>query len=560
MLKPISADVDIVWWAHFDPISETFSHLDFEKVIVTVGVVNYGFDGIRKIPDSLKKFRHFYFHQHLIACCNFFCYAQVRKRARDFPKDLEIEDFWRLLGHLVSSTPMTFQSWKKQYRLYMLNSGYKEVWYWNYDRLEPKDGKGKNLSTLEEALEDGDLDEIQDILDEGADVNDFSDDSPLHYVVSSKSSDCKEIVQLLIDHGLEFNIDTFRDAIKSKNEEIVAMLVENGADVNMEYYFDWTPLFYALSHGNRAIVELLIDHGAKIDVKDCYGRTPMEVAAIYGSMRSFAKMCDKLSLDDHDEEEIGNILYLKLFGMVNYSSEDWYHIRKELEDLDPNERSVLVTRTISFGGDLYSPLTWACHNGDQEVLEFFIKICNPNLEVEGQYRFGFEFGRCYIKTTPIGIAANNGKLKILETLVKYGAEIDALSDTLCTPVFIACLKNNFEIVRILVKYGANLEIPNLDGLTCLMVSIKNVKMCKFLLQSGALVDVQDRKMNTALHYSILEKQFETTRLLLDYGADPSLEIQNGKKVFAKLARILQQLKSEDDEDTFKSLEDNFRDM
>ena len=81
-----------------------------------------------------------------------------------------------------------------------------------------------------------------------------------------------------------------------------------------------------------------------------------------------------------------------------------------------------------------------------------------------------------------------------------------------------------------------------------------------MLQRGALVDVQDRKMNTALHYSILEKQFETTMLLLEYGADPSLEFQNGKKVFAKLARILQQLKSEDDEDTFKSLEDNFRDM
>ena len=78
---------------------------------------------------------------------------------------------------------------------------------------------------------------------------------------------------MLIDHGLEFNIDTFRDAIKSKNEEIVAMLVENGADVNLECDLGWTPLFYALNHGNSAIVELLIDHGAKIDVKDCDGRT-----------------------------------------------------------------------------------------------------------------------------------------------------------------------------------------------------------------------------------------------------------------------------------------------
>ena len=46
----------------------------------------------------------------------------------------------------------------------MLNSGYKAFWYWNYDRWDPKDGKRKNIGTLEEALEYGDLEEIQEIL------------------------------------------------------------------------------------------------------------------------------------------------------------------------------------------------------------------------------------------------------------------------------------------------------------------------------------------------------------------------------------------------------------
>jgi len=41
-----------------------------------------------------------------------------------------------------------------------------------------------------------------------------------------------------------------------------------------------------------------------------------------------------------------------------------------------------------------------------------------------------------------------------------------------------------------------------------------------LLVHGAAVNAKDIQLKTALHYAIQEHRFETTKLLLKYGADP----------------------------------------
>ena len=52
-------------------------------------------------------------------------------------------------------------------------------------------------------------------------------------------------------------------------------------------------------------------------------------------------------------------------------------------------------------------------------------------------------------------------------------------------------------------------------------------LCEFLLQSGANVNAQDRMGSKALHYTVKEKQLETTKLLLKYGADRFLGAEWG---------------------------------
>lgn len=74
-----------------------------------------------------------------------------------------------------------------------------------------------------------------------------------------------------------------------------------------------------------------------------------------------------------------------------------------------------------------------------------------------------------------------------------------------------------------MESGADILLANYNGGTCLINSVQSVELCKFLLTHGADVNARDMQNKTALHYSIQEHRFETTKLLLDYNADPYLK-------------------------------------
>ncbi len=124
--------------------------------------------------------------------------------------------------------------------------------------------------------------------------------------------------------------------------------------------------------------------------------------------------------------------------------------------------------------------------------------------------------------TPLWCAAVAGKVKVVETLVKYGADVNSVSDTGSTPVRSACFMTHLDIVKLLVAHHADIQRPNYNGGTCLINSVQSVELCEFLLENGANVNAQDIQNKTALHYAIQEHRFETTKLLLQYGADPFL--------------------------------------
>ena len=115
-----------------------------------------------------------------------------------------------------------------------------------------------------------------------------------------------------------------------------------------------------------------------------------------------------------------------------------------------------------------------------------------------------------------------GKVKVVEVLVKYGADVNSVSDTGSTPVRSACFMTHLDIVRLLVSNKADIQKPNHNGGTCLINSVQSVELCKFLLENGANVNAEDIQNKTALHYAIQEHRSETTKLLLQFKADPTI--------------------------------------
>lgn len=129
--------------------------------------------------------------------------------------------------------------------------------------------------------------------------------------------------------------------------------------------------------------------------------------------------------------------------------------------------------------------------------------------------------------TPLWCAAVSGKLPVVKCLIRLGSSINAQSDTGSTPVRSACFMTNMEIVKYLVEHGADIKKTNYNGGTCLINSVQSVQLCSYLISKDVDVNAKDIQEKTALHYAIQEHRLETTKLLLDKGADPFSKSQNG---------------------------------
>lgn len=193
-----------------------------------------------------------------------------------------------------------------------------------------------------------------------------------------------------------------------------------------------------------------------------------------------------------------------------------YSLRVRLERLPRADRKEVVC-TMKDG---CAPLFIACKKGNVEIVEYLLSTCDAQVEQRGRYEVPDD--RSVHNVTPLWCAAVAGRLPVVKCLVAHGADVNSMSDTGSTPVRSACFMTHLDIVVFLVESGADLLRSNYNGGTCLINSVQSVPLCEYLLQHGALVNALDIQQKTALHYAIQEHRIETTKLLLQYGADPYL--------------------------------------
>lgn len=195
-----------------------------------------------------------------------------------------------------------------------------------------------------------------------------------------------------------------------------------------------------------------------------------------------------------------------------------YKVKCDIENLcsDKEERRLLVSKVHRESG--CSPLFIACKKGNIEIVEYLLSHCDADVEQKGLYEV--QDDRTVHHVSPLWCASVAGKVKVVEVLVKYGADVNSVSDTGSTPVRSACFMTHLDVVRLLVANNADIQKPNHNGGTCLINSVQSVELCKFLLENGAAVNAEDIQNKTALHYAIQEHRHETTKLLLKYQANP----------------------------------------
>jgi ankyrin repeat protein len=142
-------------------------------------------------------------------------------------------------------------------------------------------------SLLHDACAKGSVDDVQLLINQGADVNGRNDDHNTALLVALKDGKL-EVAKVLIEYGADANC---RDktgwtplmiASLQGYRDIAELLLDHGADVNANKEDLWTALHVASLYGYLEIVKVLLDRGADIHARDSDGRTPSLVASKRG--------------------------------------------------------------------------------------------------------------------------------------------------------------------------------------------------------------------------------------------------------------------------------------
>ncbi|KAL9969346.1 hypothetical protein ACROYT_G021550 [Oculina patagonica] len=105
--------------------------------------------------------------------------------------------------------------------------------------------------------------------------------------------------------------------------------------------------------------------------------------------------------------------------------------------------------------------------------------------------------------TPLHVAARSNALEALDILLKKGAKPDATcASSGCTPLHVAAQFGHIQIVaRLLEVKNLNIDATDQQGMTALHLAISRgyEDICKYLLDNGASINTTTKERSTCLH-------------------------------------------------------------
>ncbi len=359
-----------------------------------------------------------------------------------------------------------------------------------------------DCTALMEAAESGYGKAVAALLKSGARQNDKDKMGSTALMIAAKCGH-KEVVEELLAVGVEVDMgDLYKEtalikAIKSGKNEIVSLLLTARADVNVEGC-GYKALYHAASAANKyeiGALQALLNAGVRVDVKGRDGSTALMIAAERGNEAAVKALlggvgATKEYIDMHREKNGGTAL------MEAIRSGNWKCIKALLDagaDISkPNK-------------DGYTPLALAC--------------------IHRNYFLGSD------------------KWYLFRYLLKKAVDFTWSDENDRTFLMYAAQSGSVETVQALLEVGVDVNLQDSEGRTALMFAVdatsKHYKeeaketqeareIVEKLLKASAKIDEQDKHGLTALMLAALKSNYEVVNLLLLFGADRTLQNDEGK--------------------------------
>ncbi len=319
-----------------------------------------------------------------------------------------------------------------------------------------------------------------------------------------------------------------------------------------------TLLHHAASTNQTSVMEYLITSGIEMSAKDKNGHTALHVAVYQGYLEAtkllLANNADVTILNNamdpplHIAIRSGHIGIVQEFleqpnidlTLTGYRKRNTLHIiaecdNEEVADLvhntvltNENFKNKRNFRLCASDEDDLTPIHLAARKGSYRVLNKFMSGCKAH-GYPPEVVLGFIDEE---NSTPLHAAIDSGFIKVVEVLLKHGADPMVQKDSQVPPFLVACSQGKIEMMDIMLK-SSNMELifcVDMYGQTCLhrtAHAINSNHSISYLVDKGANVNALDNKGQTPLMVSIIAGSSLGTTTLIERGADVLIKDNEG---------------------------------
>ena len=367
-------------------------------------------------------------------------------------------------------------------------------------------------NALDQAVENGDVPRIREILLFSANSYSISDEEYRREVRRAVDSESSDVLRALLV------------------PKVIAILHQSSLGE------DKFLLHKACENGHTAISRILLDAGFKVDEHDSDGYMPLHKAALQGHCSTLEVLIQAHAIVNVRNHEDQAPLYIATFrghaecvkallkAGADINALNGKFGRTALHVAANQGYIEIVTALIEWKADImmksssvkWTPLHYA-HNY-KDISQILLEVDRRLISTRSKQG-----------STPLNLAAMKGSTDVVEFLINRGSEIDTADSDGLTPLHNALLARCTGIAKLLIENGATPNICDKNGNTPLHLAggelyIKAVnfiavddcvEISHLLLRRGASLERARLQLNTLLGAALYTKSFKKLESVLD---------------------------------------------